>query len=89
MSDWPRSTVPEDPPRASLRSCGTGATTELVAFVRAPANLAPVSLTGRFRRVLGLYFAVRGVSPARLGNIGNMVVLFSIVVNKPDYQFSL
>ncbi len=61
----------------------------LLAFVRAPANLAPVSLTGRFRRVLGLYFAVRGVSPARLGNIGNMVVLFSIVVNKPDYQFSL
>ena len=53
------------------------------------ANLAPVSLTGRFRRVLGLYFAVRGVSPVRLGNIGNMVVLFSIVVNKPDYQFSL
>ena len=54
-----------------------------------PANLAPVSLTGRFRRVLGLYFAVRGVSPVRLGNIGNMVVMFSIVVNKPDYQFSL
>ena len=63
----------------------------LLALVRSPANLAPVSLTRRFRRVSGLYFAERGVSPppARLGNIGNIAVLFSIVVNKPDYQFSL
>ncbi|SVB41665.1 uncharacterized protein METZ01_LOCUS194519 [marine metagenome] len=90
MSDWFRSTVPEDPPCASLRSCGTGTTTELACFCyRAPANLAPVSLTGLFRRVLGIYFAGRGVPPAWLGNIGNMAVLFSIVVNKPDYQFSL
>lgn len=90
MSDWLRSTVPENPPCASLCSCGTGTTTELACFCyRAPANLAPVSLTGLFCRALGIYFAVRGVPPARLGNTGNMAVLFSIVVNKPDYQFSL
>ena len=83
MSDWLRSTVPH------FIHAGQARRPSLLAFAGAPANLAPVSLTGRFRRVLGLYFAVRGVSPVRLGNIGNMVVMFSIVVNKPDYQFSL
>ena len=36
MSDWLGSTVPEDPPSASPRSCGTGATTELACICWSP-----------------------------------------------------
>ncbi len=83
MSDWLGSPVPH------FIHAGQARRPSLLAFSGALAHLAPVSLTGHFRRVLGIYFAVRGVPPARLGNTGNMAVLFSIVVNKPDYKFSL
>jgi len=48
MSDWLGSTVPEDPPSASPRSCGTGATTELACICWSPCRFRSRRFYGNF-----------------------------------------
>jgi hypothetical protein len=49
-------------------------------------------IRGSRKRTMGTAFFYRAYSPRESpsnSKRGNMAVLFSIVVNKPDYQFSL